>query len=347
MGGKYYEVKDHLGNVRLVFSDLKDVNIGTTTRYRYNLDVRAVNNYYPFGMLMPDMSWQSSGYRYGYNGMEMDNDIKGTGNHSSFGDYGYDPRTARRYMLEPMIAKYPSLSPYVAYADNPINFKDPDGRAVLFINGQHSGSGGTSSYWEGYDRKISKQFRDYNSHFIDGAMGGWDNTIHNPLYDDKIVPNNILAKNRYDSGKEWTKRNGLTFILSLDSDETIKVVTHSMGAATARGVIDGLNEVAKALEFVIQFEILLDVEAYQGEDLKIPMLDGNVIFEEGQHFSKLGGLSKLPTVSQTPNSSDASSDNERKNAGHTIKDFDTKNLPKLDSKTSGEKNKTEGYTGNQ
>jgi hypothetical protein len=57
----------------------------------------------------------------------MDNDVKGTGNHSSFGDYGYDPRVGRRWMLEPMIAKYPSLSPYVAYADNPVLFKDPDG----------------------------------------------------------------------------------------------------------------------------------------------------------------------------------------------------------------------------
>jgi len=78
-------------------------------------------------MLMPDMSWQTSGYRYGFGGHENDNDVKGTGNHSSFGDYGYDPRVARRFMLEPMIAKYPSLSPYVAFADNPILFKDPSG----------------------------------------------------------------------------------------------------------------------------------------------------------------------------------------------------------------------------
>jgi hypothetical protein len=61
-------VKDHLGNVRLVFGDLKDVNFGAVGRHRYNIDVRAVNNYYPFGMLMPDMYWQSSGYRYGFGG---------------------------------------------------------------------------------------------------------------------------------------------------------------------------------------------------------------------------------------------------------------------------------------
>jgi hypothetical protein len=92
-----------------------------------------MKNYYPFGMLMPDMSWQSSGYRYGFGGHENDNDVKGEGNHSSFGDYGYDPRTVRRYMLEPMIVKYPSLSPYVAYADNPLLYSDPSGLEIYIV----------------------------------------------------------------------------------------------------------------------------------------------------------------------------------------------------------------------
>ncbi len=83
---------------------------------------------------MPDMSWQSSGYRYGFGGHEMDNDVKGTGNHSSFGDYGYDNRTGRRWMIEPMISKYPSLSPYVAYADNPILYSDPSGLEIHHTN---------------------------------------------------------------------------------------------------------------------------------------------------------------------------------------------------------------------
>jgi len=62
-------VKDHLGNVRLVFSDLKDVNIGNIGRTRYKLDVRAVNNYYPYGMEIEAGSWSGGDYNYGYNGM--------------------------------------------------------------------------------------------------------------------------------------------------------------------------------------------------------------------------------------------------------------------------------------
>jgi len=38
----------------------------------------------PFGMMMPDRQWyasnDSSGYRFGFNGQEKDNEVKGVGN---------------------------------------------------------------------------------------------------------------------------------------------------------------------------------------------------------------------------------------------------------------------------
>src|SRR5215204_5109147 len=46
-----------------------------------------------------DIAGSESGnsiYRYGFNGHEQDNEVKGEGNHYSFGDYGYDPRLGRR-----------------------------------------------------------------------------------------------------------------------------------------------------------------------------------------------------------------------------------------------------------
>lgn len=49
-------------------------------------------------MTMPGRSYSSGdGYRFGFNGWEKDDEIKGSGNHLSFGDYGYDPRTGRRW----------------------------------------------------------------------------------------------------------------------------------------------------------------------------------------------------------------------------------------------------------
>ena len=38
------------------------------------------NDYYPFGMLIPTRHESSAGYRYGYQGSEKDNEVKGEGN---------------------------------------------------------------------------------------------------------------------------------------------------------------------------------------------------------------------------------------------------------------------------
>ncbi len=52
IGHKEYELTDHLGNVRLTFSDYREAY---TTGYSYpRLKVLSRNNYFPFGMLMPD-----------------------------------------------------------------------------------------------------------------------------------------------------------------------------------------------------------------------------------------------------------------------------------------------------
>ena len=42
--------------------------------------VASVQDYYPFGMLQPGRSYNAAGYRYGFNGKENDNEVKGEGN---------------------------------------------------------------------------------------------------------------------------------------------------------------------------------------------------------------------------------------------------------------------------
>jgi hypothetical protein len=78
---------------------------------------------------MPGRNYiNGSSYRYGFNGHEKDDEIKGSGNHLSFGDYGYDPRLVRRWNVDPLASKYPHQSPYTAFNNNPIYYTDPDGR---------------------------------------------------------------------------------------------------------------------------------------------------------------------------------------------------------------------------
>jgi len=86
-------------------------------------------------MLQPGRNFNSSDYRFGFGGYEKDDEIKGSGNHYSFSDYGYDPRLIRRWQVDPLSFKYAHQSPYAVFNNNPIIFVDPDGReAILFVD---------------------------------------------------------------------------------------------------------------------------------------------------------------------------------------------------------------------
>lgn len=87
-----------------------------------------VKNSHPFGMVMPGRQFHSaSGYRYGFNGMEKDDEIKGNGNQYTTFWRQYDPRLGRWMSIDPMISMFPWQSPYVAFDNNPINLNDPKG----------------------------------------------------------------------------------------------------------------------------------------------------------------------------------------------------------------------------
>jgi len=82
-------------------------------------------------MDMPGRKYNAAtGYRYGFNGKEKDNEMYGEGNAYDFGDRIQDPRIGRWLSIDPLQEKYPSLSPYVYVANNPIFFIDIDGREI-------------------------------------------------------------------------------------------------------------------------------------------------------------------------------------------------------------------------
>ncbi len=66
-------------------------------------------------------------YRYGFNGMEKDDEVKGSGNSYTTEFRQYDPRLGRWLTLDPLAAKFLWQSPYVAFDNNPIFYKDPKG----------------------------------------------------------------------------------------------------------------------------------------------------------------------------------------------------------------------------
>jgi RHS repeat-associated protein len=69
-------------------------------------------------------------YRYGFNGKENDDEVKGEGNNVDFGARVYDGRVAKWLSVDPLMHKYPSLTPYNFSANNPILFINVDGRVI-------------------------------------------------------------------------------------------------------------------------------------------------------------------------------------------------------------------------
>jgi RHS repeat-associated protein len=64
-------------------------------------------------------------YRYGFNGMEKDDEWKGTGNSYTTEFRQLDPRLGRWLSTDPVV--HPGMSPYNSFDNNPIRFVDPFG----------------------------------------------------------------------------------------------------------------------------------------------------------------------------------------------------------------------------
>ncbi|WP_343307727.1 RHS repeat-associated core domain-containing protein [Chitinophaga niabensis] len=133
-GSRVYELTNHLGNVISVLSDKK---LGTPTNR--TLDVISMQDYYPFGMPMegrygliagtgPGMK---SGYRYGFNGKENDNEVKGEGSQQDYGMRIYDAKVGRFLSVDPITKMYPELTPYQFASNTPIMAIDIDGNEAF------------------------------------------------------------------------------------------------------------------------------------------------------------------------------------------------------------------------
>ncbi|WP_139169978.1 RHS repeat protein [Chitinophaga terrae (ex Kim and Jung 2007)] len=75
-----------------------------------------------------------AGYRFGFNGKENDNEVKGEGNEIAFEARVYDPRVGRFLSVDPLTKKYPEFSPYLFANNSPISLID--------VLGKEGGPGG-------------------------------------------------------------------------------------------------------------------------------------------------------------------------------------------------------------
>lgn len=126
LGQKRYELKNYLGTVNVTVSDRKTYN---SLEDAFEAVVTNYAETYAFGMLMPNRSFNADGQRYGFHGMEQDPELKGAGNSYTTEFRQYDPRLGRWKSLDALMYMFPHMSPYNAFANNPIYFTDPLGLA--------------------------------------------------------------------------------------------------------------------------------------------------------------------------------------------------------------------------
>ncbi len=123
--GEYeYDIKDHLGNTRLVVSA--------------NKQIKQQSAYYPFGMSF--MFGGSSDNKYLYNGKEIQDDDLGGGASLGWYDYGfrmYDATIGKWHVPEPFADSYATLSPYAYAYNNPIAYVDLFGLAPVYRDGKY------------------------------------------------------------------------------------------------------------------------------------------------------------------------------------------------------------------
>src|SRR5690554_3590240 len=118
IGDRYFEMSNHLGNVLEVVSDRKlPVNDGNGNIDYFLADVVSYSDYYPYGMQMPGRNGSTGDYRYGFQGQEMDDEVKGEGNSINYKYRMHDPRVGRFFAVDPLAPEYPHNSPY-AFSEN-------------------------------------------------------------------------------------------------------------------------------------------------------------------------------------------------------------------------------------
>jgi len=88
-------------------------------------------NYTAFGATMPGRNFTSSSYRYGFNGKENDNEIKGNGNSYDYGERMYDPRIGRWLKPDKYEVVLAGWSTYAFGMNCPIKYSDVEGNFVI------------------------------------------------------------------------------------------------------------------------------------------------------------------------------------------------------------------------
>ena len=125
-GNRRYEMSNHLGNVLAVVSGRKlgvddsgnNNNTPDGLIDYYEGDVLVAQDYYPSGMLMLEQrNFDIGENRFGFQGQEQDDEVKGKGNSVNYKYRMHDSRLGRFFAIDPLAKSYSYNSTY-AFSEN-------------------------------------------------------------------------------------------------------------------------------------------------------------------------------------------------------------------------------------
>lgn len=209
-------------------------------------------HYYAFGMVMPSREYYSGRYRFGYNGKEKDDEMKGTGNSYTSEFRQYDPRLGRWLSIDPLAQGQPSYAPYKALFNNPIFWIDP--------------SGGTEEERikavEAAQKNIGKK---YGEAIPGGGQFDCSGLVRNSMMQNKTISDPFTG----------TTGNGVSRIMSVstqiksvDDIEVGNVVVIKSGG-NVNGHIMLITEVTKDNGKVISYKVVHAEQHWENEKLGI------------------------------------------------------------------------------
>lgn len=115
-------------NMEYYLDNFRIENLSLDSNLIAKADVISANDYYPFGAPMSQRTFNSSQYRFSFNGKEKLDETYEDGNEYDFGNRIYSLRLAKWISLDPLQKNYPGITPYNYSLNMPTMLYDPDGR---------------------------------------------------------------------------------------------------------------------------------------------------------------------------------------------------------------------------
>ena len=120
---------------------------------------------------MPGRSFTSEKYRFGFNGKEKDDELKGDGNSYDYGARMLDSRLGRFLSVDPFSVLYPHASSYCYVENNPIFRIDPNGENWFY----YQAKGEEKNMWH-WQKGTKATFTDINGKEAT-LSGGFENIV--------------------------------------------------------------------------------------------------------------------------------------------------------------------------